>query len=231
MSNGNKEENLDKESEIINKYSERMRFRGSDIAIFLVAILFLSVILFAGFKVEAIQRNVLYLVVLSLSCAMVFAFLPFDSRVETSGFLKAGGTAAVFAFCLYIVTNFTEKGYLAYKENADRQISILNDTLNNRDNLIDTLRISAEKDKTAQQACSTMQEQISSIVSQTEQVLDSLSADLAEGVQYSSAARDNSSDPRTCSLRGSQSLAALSRAVPRIDTIKTNLQSLNSISK
>jgi hypothetical protein len=210
--------------------SDRMRFRGSDIAIFFVAVFFLSTILFAGFEVEEIQRNILYLVVLSLSCAMVFAFLPYDSRVETSGFLKAGGTAAVFAFCLYMVTNFTEKGYLKYKENADLQISILNDTLSSREKLIDTLRSAAEKNINAQQACSAMQEQISSIVAQTGSALDSLSTDIAEGVQYSSAARDNSSDARTCSLRGSQSLAALSRAAPRIDTIKSNLKSLISIS-
>jgi hypothetical protein len=209
--------------------SRMMQFRGSDIAIFCVAILFLSAILYAGLQVETIQRNILYLVVLSLSCAMVFAFLPFDARFEHSAIFKAGGTAAVFAFCLYMVTSFTEKNYLDYKVQADQQITSLRESLTAKEKEVEALRSALSNAQSASGASKSSLDQIDRTLKQMMEIFSSMKADINEGIQYSSAARDNSSDSRTCSLRGSQSLAALSRAVPRIASLESSLATLSSL--
>ena len=206
-----------------------MRFRGSDIAIFCVAVLFLCGILYAGFMVETIQRNILYLVAISLSCAMVFAFLPFDAKFEHSAIFKAGGTAAIFAFCLYIVTNFTEKNYLDYKLSADQQLSSLRESLAAKEKEVDALRDAVRNAQSESGASKVASDQISQTLKQLVDIVSSLKSDVNEGVQFSSAARDNSSDSAACSLRGSQSLAALSRAIPRIASLESNLTTLSAL--
>jgi hypothetical protein len=209
--------------------SRIMQFRGSDIAIFCVAVIFLCAILYAGLQVETIQRNILYLVVLSLSCAMVFAFLPFDARYEHGAIFKAGGTAAVFAFCLYMVTNFTEKNYLDNKVRADEQITSLRDSLTAKEKEVGALRSAVSNAQSTSGASKLSMDQINQTLKQMMEVISLMKADINEGVQYSSAARDNSSDSSTCSLRGSQSLAALSRAIPRIASLESNLATLSSL--
>src|SRR3954470_13533411 len=101
--------------------------------IFIVAVLFLLLILAAGFWDYTVQRNILYLVVLALSSSMVFAFLPFDASFAYRDLFKAGGTAAIFGFCLYITTDFTAKDYITQKVNADSQITNLNSILKEKE--------------------------------------------------------------------------------------------------
>ncbi|WP_155765438.1 hypothetical protein [Mesorhizobium erdmanii] len=204
---------------------------GFDYIIFFVAILFLSVILFAGFKDPTVQSNILYLVVLSLSCSMVFAFLPFDARFEYKSLFKAGGTAAVFGFCLYIVTNFTGHEYIENKRRADDQITALQGIIKDKDSEIQSLRDSASKLSSGDDSKKSQIESIKIFVDQASTSAKNLHDDISEGIQFSSAARDNSSDSRTCSLRGSQSLAALSRAVPRLESMQSNLASALSLIK
>jgi len=208
-----------------------MGFRNSDLIVFIVAVLFLIAILLAGFKVETIQSNILYLVVLSLACAMVFAFLPFDASVNHQGFIRAGGTAAIFAFCLYVVTGFTEKNYLANKASADSQITALQKILASKESELTGLRQISQTAESNGNACSNSNSLIQSSLNQILPTLNALASDIAEGVQYSSAARDNSSDSLACSARGSQSLAALSRAQPRIEAILSNLATMQDAIK
>ncbi|TBY82342.1 hypothetical protein [Rhizobium leguminosarum] len=200
-----------------------------DYVIFAVATIFLAAILFVGIKDETAERNVLYLVVLSLSCAMVFAFLPFDARFAYRSIFRASGTAAIFAFSLYITTHFAEKGYLDAKRNADLQISNLQAIIEGKDTELATLRAAIRESGSQADYTQAKQDAEKKILEQINSTIQSLSDDLAEGIQYSSAARDNSSDSRTCSLRGSQSLAALSRALPRVETVRSSLATLADI--
>jgi hypothetical protein len=203
-------------------------YRISDYIVFSVAVLFLVAILAAGFIEETIQRNVLYLVVLSLSCAMVFAFLSYDARFAYKTIFRAGGTAAVFAFRLYITTNFTEKGYLDYKRSADGQITSLKGIIDNKDKELENLRALVRGNPNTG-SCSAQTKAVGEIIAQVGSTLKSLQDDINEGIQFSSAARDNYSDSRTCSMRGSQSLAALARALPRIQAVESNLTLLKDI--
>ena len=188
-----------------------------DYLIFVVAVCFLLIILLAGFIDSTIQTNILYLVVVSLSSSMVFAFLPFDATFHYRELFKAGGTAAVFGFCLYIVTSFTANDYMSKKNNADIQINNLQQSLKDRDKEIELLRSATSKMNTSTNSTSQSMETLSRLLGDLTASIKALRGDINEAIQFSSAARDNSSDARTCSLRGSQSLAALSRSIPRLE--------------
>ncbi|MBD9628034.1 hypothetical protein IB279_34345 [Ensifer sp. ENS06] len=121
---------------------------------------------------------------------------------------------------------FTEKDYLKNKLSADSQITSLKEIIDAKDQELETLRIMISKNGSASEESAARASTAKDLVRQIELLLQSMHADLNEGLQYSSAARDNSSDAATCSMRGSQSLAALSRAAPRIEAVQSSLASL-----
>ncbi len=161
-----------------------------------------------------------------MSCSMAFAFLPYDARFEYKTIFRAGGTAAIFGFCLFMTMTFTEKDYIEKKLSADSQISSLEEIIAAKDLELENLRNLVSKTGSAAEQSAVRASTAKDLVQQIELLLQSIHADTDEGLQYSSAARDNSSDAATCSKRGSQSLAALSRAAPRIEAVQSSLASL-----
>jgi hypothetical protein len=211
-------------------YSQK-KLRLFDYVVFGVAVFLLAVILYVGKEGEA-KENILYLVALSLATSMTFAFLPFDANFEYKGLFRAGGTAAIFGFSLYIVTSFTEHGFATQKKSSDAQITALSELLKEKDKLISIIQ---EANKvTVINSGEECKKRISYIIAALQPAvnsLDLLKSDVAEGIQFSSAARDNSSDSRTCSLRGSQGLAALSRATPRLDIVQSSVATAVGLGK
>lgn len=199
--------------------------------VFLVAVGFLSVILYVGYTKPEIHSNLIYLFVLSLSSAMVFAFLPIEASFQFADVFKAGGTAAVFGFSLFSVLHFTGNSYDEKLKNANSQLSNLDYISKSKDEQIQRLSTLIDDLKAKKDACSSQAEALRGLLDQAFNTSQALRSDVQEAIQFSSAARDNYSDSHTCSTRGSQSLAALSRGAPKLDIIQSALASATKIIK
>jgi hypothetical protein len=191
--------------------------------VFLVAVLILIAILGLGAKYDTLQFNILFLVILSLSCAMVFAFLPFHAEITWLWF-KAGGTAAVFGLCMWQVVPYATANHQGVIQSLNETTDRLDSTLKERDTELQKLRsliaefktsrdVSSVKSQTAKELLVTAGSTIGVIVS----LLDTAIALAAAGV-------DNKDGP-TCNLRAGQSLQRIQESKIRIRDVYSNIQS------
>ena len=73
-----------------------------DHLMFALAVALLLIIIGLGWSNNDLQFNMMFLVTLSLACAIVIAYLPFSAEVNLGGWLRAGGAAGVFAACMWV---------------------------------------------------------------------------------------------------------------------------------
>ena len=85
----------------------KRRLERFDYIMFAVAVWFLLLILIVGLWGD-VQYNIIYLVCLSLACAMVFAYLPFVAELN-AGWFRASGAAAIYAVCMWQTLPFAKE--------------------------------------------------------------------------------------------------------------------------
>lgn len=82
--------------------------RVNSYVLFFAALAILVSILTVGALREVLQYNLFYLMAASLAVAILLAFIPLRIDLELSGLLRAGGAAAIFAFCFWVTKPFAE---------------------------------------------------------------------------------------------------------------------------
>src|SRR5271166_1047548 len=160
--------------------------------LFLVAVLILVAIIGLGAKYPEYQYNILFVVPLSLACAMVFAFLPFQAEIAWQWF-KAGGTAAVFGVCLWQLVPYARANYFdrirsgeaiiasLLQENASKsdEIKRLQQTISKLGN---TNNVSSTKAQAARESIEQAQKDLGPINNKITTVIDiAKAAEIADG--------------------------------------------------
>jgi len=169
---------------------ERMLLKD-DRAIFILGCFLLIVILTAGYFRDDIQYNIIWLVVLSLNVAMLFAFLPFSANVDV-GWFKAGGTAAILAVCLFKSMDVAERGLAKQLNVRDELVQRLRNDL---DAAQTTIKNATAKSAPAQQTV------VNSVCEGLPKSIASLRTVVERSQQNAFAASTNTSDNRGCVAR------------------------------
>ncbi|QIO58726.1 hypothetical protein ELI20_01120 [Rhizobium ruizarguesonis] len=200
---------------------------------FLFAVIVLIAILGAGYWRDDLQYNLMFLISLSLSCSIVFAFLPFSAEVGLEGWLKAGGTAAIFAVCLWQTVPFAKEmlkdnRVLEQKlhdiELAKIDVKGKEDLIKQKDQELNQLRSALEKATGQQGMTENNIRLIEQNINSANNALATISPSLVNAMNSAKAAQSNYSDSKTCSLRASQSIEALAPAFPAIETLGSALK-------
>jgi hypothetical protein len=198
-----------------------------DYIMFVVAVWFLLLILIVGLW-DDVQYNVIYLVCLSLACAMVFAYLPFAAELN-AGWFKAGGAAAIFAVCMWQTLPFAR---VIAQQNLHKKIESAN-------NLVDFLQAQAKKKDeelailrgTLSTLSATNADSSSLEKALTQSIEGSLGATvtsqsaLKSAKEFATVARDNKDDAETCAARASSSLDYIAQVQRNVDKIESFLTS------
>ncbi|MBY5801533.1 hypothetical protein [Rhizobium leguminosarum] len=214
-------------------------YRVDNNAMFLFAVVVLVAILSAGYWQKDLQYNLMFLISLSLSCAIVFAFLPFSAEVGLEGWLKASGTAAIFAVCLWQTVPFAKEMLKDSRvlEQKVRDIELAKIDVSGKDELIkqkDTelaqLRTALEKATGGQSTVEGNRYLIEQNLTSAMNALAATRQNMESAMNSAKAAQSNYSDSRTCSLRASQSIEALAPTFLAIDTISSALKTAQAAS-
>jgi hypothetical protein len=207
---------------------------------FLFAVAVLVIILVAGSIRDNLQYNLMFLIALSLSCSIVFAFLPFSAEVGIEGWLKAGGTAAIFAVCLWQTVPFAKE---MLKSDHDRQQKIFdrsladdelkakNSLLADKERQLGELRAAVARLKAEQPGGSALSEVSKQNFQSMRSALGKIKESLSRSQEFARAARDNYSDSKTCSLRASQALENLSQLSAQFDSAWSALNNVQAAIK
>jgi hypothetical protein len=207
-------------------------------AMFLFAVFVLIGILIAGSWRDDLQYNMMFLIALSLTCSIVFAFLPFSAEVGLDGWLRASGTAAIFAVCLWQTVPFAKD---MLKADHDRQQKVLEKQLAQvdlaekdkliaeKDKQLGELRVALEKAKSPQQGNSPQLDLVRQNLVSMSATTSNISKALAEAQNFTRAAQSNYSDSRTCSLRASQALEGFSVALSGLDALSSSLGTATAV--
>jgi hypothetical protein len=202
----------------------------SDTLKFIVAIGFLLLLVTLGWLRDDSQYNMLFLTLLALACSMVFVYLPFTAELNV-GWFKAGSAAAIFGVVMWITVPFAQDLKKAnYKTALDAQNTIIED-LKKQLNQVELQRNAALQAKTAGDACATKTDSLKQYVASVKTGTDQLKGSLTQVQQWLEAAKGNSSDAATCSLRASQGLGELAKSFATLNGISTAIGSATAISQ
>jgi hypothetical protein len=174
------------------------------------------------------QFNVLFLTLLSLACAMVFVYLPFAATIDV-GWFKAGGAAAIFGVVMWLTVPFAHE---TKRSDAKRTIEAQNSLINGltkQQTELESQRNAALAAKTEGDACKSVAGILRNYLVSSSSTVDSIQSSLNQVQKWLEAARSNSSDAATCSLRASQGLVELAKANSLVSTISSNLQSASAV--
>jgi hypothetical protein len=198
-----------------------------DYIMFVVAVWFLLLILIVGLW-DDVQYNIIYLVCLSLACAMVFAYLPFVAELN-AGWFKAGGAAAIFAVCMWqtlpFAREFTQQKFHKKMESANNLVEFLQAQAKKRDEELGRLRGSLSSLSAANADSSSFAKVLTqSIEGSLGAAMISQSA-LQSAKEFATAAKDNKSDAETCAARASSSLDYIVEVQSNVDKLESLLAS------
>ena len=179
--------------------------RVNDYLMFLAALAILVTILWLGYSRESLQYNIIFSIALSLSCAIVIAFIPFTAQFAIQGWFRATGAAAIFAVCVWQTVPFAKEVIKANYENTintqNTTIATLNTTIKSLTEELGQARKVAANPGSAEAKAS-----LKLALGQASQNLTAMSSRFAAGIALVKAAQSNSSDAGTCSLRSKQAL-------------------------
>jgi hypothetical protein len=205
----------------------KRRLERFDYTMFAVAVWFLLLILIVGLWGD-VQYNIIYLVCLSLACAMVFAYLPFVAELN-AGWFRASGAAAIYAVCMWQTLPFAKE---ITQQNFRKKIESAN-------NLVESLQTQARKKNeelgmlrgTLLRLSATNADSGSLPKALTQSIEGSLGAAitsqsaLKSAKEFVVAAKDNKDDARTCAARASSSLDYIAQVQINVDKIESLLAS------
>lgn len=205
-----------------------------DYLMFTLAIAILFVILGLGWAKDGLQYNILYLMCLSLGCAIVFAYLPFFAELNVEWF-RAGGAAAIFAVCMWQTLPFAKdivkSNYDTKLKTSADTISSLNTSLSSKENEIIQLRDYVQSSVNRNSECATANSSTRKLLEDASIAGTAARAALERGQTLAAAAQSNYSDSKTCSLRASQTLEHLAQLKVNLDSSLSSLASASASTK
>lgn len=204
------------------------RAEASDATKFFIAVGFLLLLMGFGWFRDDAQYNVLFLTLLSLACAMVFVYLPFAASIDI-GWFKAGGAAAVFGVVMWLNVPFAQDiKKTDFKRTIETQNSLIAE-LTSKQKILESQRNDALETKTASEACRAVTDVLRKYLISSSATVDSLQGSLNQVQKWVEAARSNSSDAATCSLRSSQGLVELAKSMSLLSSLSSNLGSAAAV--
>jgi hypothetical protein len=196
---------------------------------FFIAIGFLLLLVALGWFRDESQNNILFLTLLALACSMVFVYLPLATAELNVGWFKAGGAAAVFGVVLWLTIPFAQDLKKSNYESTIAAQNVLISGLKKIQSDLELERNSALAAKTAGDACNAKWATLKKYLDDSASASVQLKSSLDQVQRWAEAARGNSSDAATCSLRASQSINELGQSRSFLDKVSSGLSSAKAL--
>jgi hypothetical protein len=197
---------------------------------FIVAVGFLLLLVALGWLRDDSQYNMLFLTLLALACAMVFVYLPGTAEMNV-GWFKAGGAAAIFGVVMWVTVPLAQDFKKAnYKEKYDTQNALI-ESLKKDQTQLEAQRNAALETKNAGDACASKTNSLKQIAAGLKVNSDQLKNSLTLTQNFVEAAKGNSSDAPTCSLRASQGLTELAKSAAALNGISSATTAITAIAQ
>lgn len=160
---------------------------------------------------------------------MVFVYLPFATAQIDIGWFKAGGAAAIFGVVMWLTVPFAQETKRSdFKKTIEAQNRLIDD-LTSKQKELESQRNVALEANTAGETCKAATDVLKKYFSASSATVDSLQGSLNQVKTWVEAARSNSSDSATCSLRASQGLVELAKSMSLVSNLSSNFASAASV--
>jgi hypothetical protein len=191
------------------------KFDLREVPMFVVGVVLLAILLFASFDYPSVQYNIIWMVVLSLSVAIVMAFLPFSAEFTIPSWAKFGGSAAVLIGCMYLTFDLAAKGLEKENDQLRSQVTDLGKQI--------------ETYRTAASLCTANANAKDTGGKAKQNILDSLTIvknNVTQAKQFAFGATTNTSDVRGCTAAAGRSQQASETALAQIEATKKAINEL-----
>ena len=202
-----------------------------DYIMFVVAVWFLLLILIVGLW-DDVQYNIIYLVCLSLACAMVFAYLPFVAELN-AGWFRASGAAAIYAVCMWQTLPFakeiTQQNFRKKIESANSLVASLQAQAIKKDEEIGLLRGTLSSLSATNADTSSSEKVLMQSIEGSLGATSTSQSALKSAKEFVTAAKDNKNDAETCAARASSSLDYIVKVQSNVDKIDSLMTSAKAM--